>query len=267
MRRIPTGWISIMGAAVAGVAVLAGSALFFTASLPTAGVAAEKTIHGDVVYRVKVALPPEADLHVQLADVSLADTGAKILAETRVSPIGNGPIPFSLDFDSENIIPGHTYVLQARIAAGDTLWFVNDQQYRIDPQKIQQPVSINVVVVRKNADTAQDSPIEGSSWLVEDIYGNGVVDNAQTTLTIGDDGEVSGSSGCNRYFTKASFSAGSLSFAEIGSTYMQCPPALMNQESKFFDALGKTHAYKIEMDKLILLDANGKEILRLAQDA
>nr|WP_244491064.1 META domain-containing protein [Paramesorhizobium deserti] len=256
-----------MGAAVAGIAVLAGSALFLTASLPTSGVAAEKTIHGDVVYQVKVALPPEADLHVQLADISPTDAGARILAETRVSSVENGRIPFSLDFDSKDIVAGHTYVLQARIAAGDTLWFVNDQQYRIDPQDPQQPVSINLVVVRKDADLASDSPIGGSTWLVEDIYGAGVVDDAQTTLTIGEDGEVSGSSGCNRYFTKASFSADTLSFAEVGSTYMQCPPALMNQESKFFDALGKARAYRVDMGKLLLLDADGKEILRLTQNS
>jgi len=255
-----------MGAAVAGIAVLAGSALFVTASLPTSGVAAEKSIHGDVVYHEKVALPPEAELHVQLADMSPTDASVRILAETRVSPIGKGTIPFSLDFDGKDIVPGHTYVLQARIAAGDTLWFVNDQQYRIDPREPQAPVSISVVIVRKDTDAVAANPIEGATWLVEDIYGSGVVDDAQTTLTIGNDGEVSGSSGCNRYFTKASFSADTVSFAEVGSTYMQCPPALMNQESKFFDALGKTHSYRLEPGKLLLLDDKGQEILRLTQN-
>ncbi|RCS23155.1 META domain-containing protein [Phyllobacterium salinisoli] len=267
MQRIRSGWISIMGAAMAGTGLLAGFALLVTASLPTSGVAAEKTIFGNVVYQAKVALPPEANLHVQLADVSVADAAAKILAEARVSPIGaESSIPFSLDFASEDILPGHRYVLQARIAAGDTLWFVNDQEYSVDPQRLQQPVNINVVVVRKDADTAQEYPIENSTWLVEDIYGAGVVDNAQTTLTIGDDGEVSGSSGCNRYFTKASVAADTLSFAEVGSTYMQCPPALMNQESKFFDALGKTQSYRLDLGKLLLLDGEGKEILRFTQN-
>lgn len=252
-----------MGAVVAGVAMLAGLTLFVTTWLPTSGIAAEKTIRGAVAYEQKVALPPEASLHVQLEDVSSAGAGTKILAETRVSRIDDGHIPFSLDFDSDDIVPGHTYVLQARIAAGDTLWFVNDQQYRVDPAQLQAPVNINVVMVRKDAEAAPDSPIEGSNWLVEDIYGAGVIDDAQTTLTIGNDGEVNGSSGCNRYFTKASFSADTLSFAEVGSTYLQCPPALMNQESKFFDALGKTRAYKVDMGKLLLLDDKGHEILRL----
>ncbi|PYE87239.1 META domain-containing protein [Phyllobacterium leguminum] len=266
MRRFRASKISMMGAAVAGVAALAGFTLFVTTSLPTSGIAAEKTIRGAVSYEKQVALPPEANLHVQLADISLADAGAKIVAETRVSHIDRGRIPFSLDFDSDDLLPGHTYVLQARIAAGDTLWFVNDQQYRVDPMQLQEPVNIDVVVVRKDAEAAPDSPIGGSNWLVEDIFGAGVIDNAQTTLTIGDGGEVNGSSGCNRYFTKASFSADTLSFAEVGSTYLQCPPALMNQESKFFDALGKTRAYKVDMGKLLLLDDKGKEILRLTQN-
>ncbi|WP_420960013.1 META domain-containing protein [Brucella sp. IR073] len=266
MRRSRAGRISIMGVVAAGVAVLGGFILFVTASLPTSGVAAEKTIRGAVAYKEKVDLPPEADLHVQLADVSPADAGTKILAETRVSPVESGVTPFSLDFDSDDMEPGHTYVLQARIAAGDTLWFVNDQQYRVDLQTLQEPVKIKLVGVRKDADTAVDSPIEGSTWLVEDIYGTGVVDDARTTLTIGDDGQVNGSSGCNRYFTKASFSADTLSFAEVGSTYLQCPPALMNQESKFFDALGKTRAFRVDMGKLLLLDDKGQEILRLTQN-
>ncbi|MDT4877635.1 META domain protein [compost metagenome] len=120
-------------------------------------------------------------------------------------------------------------------------------------------------MVRKSADEAVTIGIEGKDWLAEDIQGGGVIDTAQTTLLVGSDGTVSGSGGCNRFMSKAAISGSSISFAEIGSTYMQCPPALMNQERKFLDVLGKTRSYRMDAGKLVLIDEGGDELARLAQ--
>lgn len=264
VRRGITKTVSIAVASVIGVGVLGGSALFLTTSMPTIGIAAEKTIRGNVIYRERIALPPEANLIVQLADVSQADAAAIIIGETKISDIGSVPIPFSVNFEADNIKPGHSYALQARISAGDTLWFVNDTAFSVNPEQAQQPVDINVVMVRQNMDTTEETAIEGKEWLAEDILGGGVIDTAQTTLTIAQDGAVSGSGGCNRYFGKATFSEDALTFGAMGSTYMQCPPALMNQERKFLETLEKTHSYKLDMGKLVLLDGEGNEIMRLA---
>ncbi|MCK1974949.1 hypothetical protein LNK20_19895, partial [Bacillus safensis] len=80
--------------------------------------------------------------------------------------------------------PGHSYALQARISAGDTLWFVNDERYAIDPENPGEPAEIKVVMVRKSGDEGAAIGIEGKDWLAEDIQGGGVIDNAQTTLTV-----------------------------------------------------------------------------------
>ena len=46
---------------------------------------------------------------------------------------------------------------------------------------------------------------------------------------------------------------------------MACAPALMDQERKFFAALEKAAAYRIDGDgKLFLVDANGVDIVRFA---
>ncbi|GAA5540380.1 MULTISPECIES: YbaY family lipoprotein [Brucella/Ochrobactrum group] len=267
MRKLLKSTLSIAAALVVGLGALGGAALFLTTSMPTSSIAAEKTVSGKVMYRERIALPPEAKLTVQLADISLADAPSTTIAETRIESAQGSPIPFAINFDTDQIQSGHTYALQARITAGDTLWFVNDQNYTIDPANPGAPVEMRVVMVRKSADEAVSIGIEGKDWLAEDIQGGGVIDNAQTTLTVTSDGSVSGSGGCNRYFSKATVTGENISFAEVGSTYMQCPPALMNQERKFLDTLTRTRSYKIDtVGKLVLLDQEGKEIATLAQN-
>ena len=41
--------------------------------------------------------------------------------------------------------------------------------------------------------------LSGKTWLLEDIVGRGVIDNAQTTIRFDESGRVSGSTGCNRF--------------------------------------------------------------------
>ncbi|WP_457299410.1 META domain-containing protein [Phyllobacterium sp. P5_D12] len=109
--------------------------------------------------------------------------------------------------------------------------------------------------------------IRNVTWLAEDIDGRGVIDNAQTTLTINADGSANGSGGCNRFTTSATIDGSSLSFKPAAATRMMCPPALMDQEQKFFSALERTRSYAIDADtgKLLLHDDAGKTIAQLAQ--
>ncbi len=254
--------LPVLAAVAAGVAALGGAALVVTASMPSASIAADKTVSGRVTFHERVTLPPEANLTVQLTDLSAA---AQVVAETHIDSVAGSPTPFAIHFETTEIKPGHHYALQARIAAGDTLWFVNSERYAVDPAHAAAPVDMHLVMVRKGGDETVASGIEGKDWLAEDIQGGGVIDNAHTTLTVASDGAVSGSGGCNRYVSKATLSGQEIAFADIGSTYMQCPTALMNQERKFLDVLGKTRSYKIDMGKLVLLDEEGREIARLAQ--
>ncbi|MGN8022056.1 META domain-containing protein [Phyllobacterium sp. 22229] len=107
--------------------------------------------------------------------------------------------------------------------------------------------------------------ITGASWLAEDINGGGVIDFAQTTLMIGHDGAVSGSGGCNRFMSKAVVKGRKLTFKPAAATRKLCPPALMDQEHKFFAILERTRAFRLVDGKLTLRDASGKTIARLAR--
>lgn len=104
-------------------------------------------------------------------------------------------------------------------------------------------------------------------WLAEDISGGGVIDRAQTTLTLALDGAISGSGGCNRYRGKAVISGSAISFGPLAATRAACPPAVMNQENRFFSALAATRGWRIDEQerKLFLVDGAGKVLVRLAE--
>ncbi|TGT68639.1 hypothetical protein EN802_27510 [bacterium M00.F.Ca.ET.159.01.1.1] len=95
--------------------------------------AGETTIACEVTYRERIAVPPDAVLVVELADVSLADAPAIVIAKRRIAPTGQVPIKFEIGFDPKAIHKGRTYALQARITAGERLMFISDGRHQIDP--------------------------------------------------------------------------------------------------------------------------------------
>ena len=102
-------------------------------AVPQVTKAGEKTIAGEVTYRERIALPTDAVLVVELADVSLADAPAIVIAKSRIAPTGQVPIKFDIGFDPKAILKGRTYALQARITVGERLMFITDTGHRLDP--------------------------------------------------------------------------------------------------------------------------------------
>lgn len=102
------------------------------------------------------------------------------------------------------------------------------------------------------------------TWLAEDIGGGGVIDYLQTTLEINDDGTYSGLAGCNNYTGTFNLNGDEITFGPAGATRKMCVPAVMNQETKFFDALRTGLSWKIEDTKLLLAKSDSSLALRLA---
>ncbi|WP_075291574.1 META domain-containing protein [Pararhizobium arenae] len=84
------------------------------------------------------------------------------------------------------------------------------------------------------------------TWLVEDIRSGGVIDDLQTTLELHDDGTYSGMAGCNSYTGVFTVSGLQISFAPAAATRKLCPPAVMDQETKFFKALSEGLSYELQ---------------------
>lgn len=103
-------------------------------------------------------------------------------------------------------------------------------------------------------------------WLVEDIDRRGVVDNAQTTVEFSADGSVSGNTCVNRFNGKADIDGVSLSFGPLATTRRGGPPALMNQEQRFLQALRSVASFRMgEPGIAYLLSADGKKLVKLSQ--
>jgi uncharacterized lipoprotein YbaY len=82
-------------------------------------------VTGVVVYRERIALPPDAALTVRLLDVSRTDAPGVVLGEQRVQPTGQVPIPFEIPYDQAGIDDRMSCALEARIETGGTLLFVS----------------------------------------------------------------------------------------------------------------------------------------------
>ena len=238
--------------------------VFASLLLPGAAAAEQITVSGEVFYRERIALPPNAVLTVQLSDVSLADAPASTIAEQKIDPAGQVPIKFEIKFDSAVIQPKASYALQARITVDDKLWFINDQRYAVDPLK-PEPQNMLLKRVSQNADAAPT--LFGRTWVAEDIGGRGVIDDAQSTFSVASDGRVSGRGACNGYFAQAEVKGDKIKIGKAGATMMACAPALMDQERKFLAALEKTASYRIDSQgKLFLVNADGVDIVRFAAE-
>ena len=99
--------------------------------------------------------------------------------------------------------------------------------------------------------------LAGTTWRAATIMGRPVVDSATLTLTFETDGRVSGRGACNPYFGTSKIAGEQLSFGAIGVTKMACAPALMDQETRFFQALGSATRWTIDADGLLLIYSAG----------
>ncbi len=103
---------------------------------------------GTVTYRQRIALTPQAEVHVELRDVSLQDVPAVMIAKQVIATPGQVPIPVSLEYDPTKILPRRSYAVSARIVDRGQLLFVTDERFAVLTGAAQEPVEIVVVPVR-----------------------------------------------------------------------------------------------------------------------
>ena len=86
------------------------------------------SVTGQITYRERIALPPTAQIEIQLSDVSLMDAPSRTIAQQSFTADGRQvPFAFSLTVDQRPLDPRHSYGVSARITdASGRLMFITD---------------------------------------------------------------------------------------------------------------------------------------------
>ena len=107
--------------------------------------------------------------------------------------------------------------------------------------------------------------LAGGPWLVEDINGGGVIDNARLDLTFAD-GRVSGRSGCNSYSGPWQERDGATLLGPIVSTQRGCAAALMMMEGKFIAVLEAARTVTFDETGAAFLKAPDGRVIRIRRE-
>jgi len=110
--------------------------------------------------------------------------------------------------------------------------------------------------------TSQD--LAGTSWQVIG-YNNGkeavvsIIAGTEMDIQFGDDGTVSGKSGCNTYSGSYTVNGNQIQIGPLASTMMACgdPAGIMEQEQQYLAALQTAATYQIEGNVLELRTSEG----------
>jgi len=116
--------------------------------------------------------------------------------------------------------------------------------------------------------------LAGTSWQVT-AYNNGkqavvsVITGTRITARFGGDGRVTGSAGCNQYFTEYLVDNGSMAIGPPGATRRFCadPEGILDQEAGFLEALRSAARFRLEGDRLALRTIGGAMAVTLVQDS
>ena len=101
--------------------------------------------------------------------------------------------------------------------------------------------------------------LAATSWLVETMGGTAIVAGSEPQITFTSDGQINGTTGCNRFFGGYAQSRGDVAFSGVGMTKMAClNDGIMAQEIAFTNILsGKTKASIDGLGNLVIKGENG----------
>ena len=96
--------------------------------------------------------------------------------------------------------------------------------------------------------------LEGKRWVLKAFDDTAVTGDQRITIEV-KNGQVVGSSGCNRYFASVSDvqePGRAIKIGPVGSTRKACPAPLMEVEQKYLEALRHVGSFSIEGRQLVL---------------
>ncbi|MBS0124482.1 META domain-containing protein [Thetidibacter halocola] len=215
------------------------------------------TITVSVSYRERIALPPDAELDLQLIDLS-RQAGTQRIASQRFAMTGV-PMKVMLAFDPRVVRQPSNLAVSATILAGDAPIFKG-----MEPAPdLATPLGI---MLRMVDDKAPTLPFAGIQWAVTEIAGEAWPNDDPATLIVDDGLAFSIFGGCNRFVGRLDVTDTGIAFPEnFAGTLMACPDTVEAAERRFLSALRLVAGYARDGSTLELTDAAGATVLRFAE--
>lgn len=213
-------------------------------------------ITGSLAYRERIALPPDAVATLRLLDISIADRPAPTVAEQTTATAGRQvPLPFELAVEPESMTPGRRYGLRGTIANRDGLLLWTTDTLHVLPQLSGDYDAGGLRLIRVDATrpVGGSGPITGREWVVEDIARTGVIDNSRATLNFDTEGRLHGQATCNSYAASYVLTGTRLTIGSTAVTKRACAPALMDQERRFLDVMGRAATCSMTPDGALII--------------
>jgi putative lipoprotein len=231
-----------------------------------------KTIEGSVWYRERMALPPNAVIHIVLEDVARMDVPSDVIATTRIVPEGGPPWGFSLAYDPGKLQDRGRYMLRARIEADGRLLFISTRQIPAFDRDAGSPVAILVSRVGgtppggRTSVRTPDVSLTDTYWKLTEIDGQqaalGAGERELHMVLASEGARVHGFSGCNRFTGSYELNENQLHFNKpLAVTRMACREG-MEQEQRFLETLGEVVRFTVSGDSLALYTGDERLILR-----
>jgi putative lipoprotein len=112
---------------------------------PAAAAATLSSISGTVTYLVRIALPADAEIVVELVESTGTPATETVVGKDTVT-LGDRqvPVPYELKFDPAKIDAHRTYTVRARILVDGAVRFASAQQYKVLTPGAPSPVDIVV---------------------------------------------------------------------------------------------------------------------------
>ena len=108
----------------------------------------------------------------------------------------------------------------------------------------------------------RDAGLEGTFWTLRNMDGKSPLPGSEITAGF-EDGEMSGSTGCNIYFAGYRTQGDRLLLEDAAVTEMACmsPPGVMEQESQFLSYLRGVERFELAGTELRLFDNAGARLI------
>lgn len=105
----------------------------------------------------------------------------------------------------------------------------------------------------------------GSEWIAESVGGAGVIDRVRSTLRFASATQVDGDTACNRFTGPLVAEGQTVRFGPLATTRRACPPAVMDQERRYLQALGRGGTLGLDGAVLTLVDEARQPLVRFTR--